>query len=184
MYPLQKQACSSHSASLQLAHPGLLAPCWDMAHWRGHFAHWVGGRGSVTPKVEHLEFHFGGHLLQLAKIHIISHLPGQPACSVCSADRAPRKGRISLPKHNVTMSSLRPWATSFIQSHFAASLLATSLRQVAGICRGDAALLGRALDADVVVEPVRGRLIPGFRCALVTRRHLLGTSRALEPRAP
>ncbi len=36
--------------------------------------------------------------------------------------------------------------------------------QVAAICSGDAALLGRALDSDIIVEPVRGALIPGFRC--------------------
>ncbi|KAK9828815.1 hypothetical protein WJX72_002252 [[Myrmecia] bisecta] len=33
---------------------------------------------------------------------------------------------------------------------------------VAGILQGDAALLGRALDSDLIVEPVRGPLIPGF----------------------
>lgn len=37
--------------------------------------------------------------------------------------------------------------------------------QVAAICQGNAAELGRALDSDVIVEPVRGPLIPGFRCA-------------------
>ncbi len=36
-------------------------------------------------------------------------------------------------------------------------------RQVAGILKGNAAMLGRALDSDVIVEPVRGPLIPGFR---------------------
>lgn len=35
--------------------------------------------------------------------------------------------------------------------------------QVAAICNGDAELLGRALDSDLIVEPVRGALIPGFR---------------------
>lgn len=34
--------------------------------------------------------------------------------------------------------------------------------QVAGILLGDAAQLGRALNSDVIVEPVRGPLIPGF----------------------
>lgn len=34
--------------------------------------------------------------------------------------------------------------------------------QVAGIMGGDAALVGRALDSDIIVEPVRGPLIPGF----------------------
>ncbi len=34
--------------------------------------------------------------------------------------------------------------------------------QVAGILAGDAALVGRALDGDAIVEPVRGPLIPGF----------------------
>lgn len=33
---------------------------------------------------------------------------------------------------------------------------------VAGITAGDAKLLGRALDSDCIVEPVRGPLIPGF----------------------
>lgn len=33
---------------------------------------------------------------------------------------------------------------------------------VAGIATGDAALIGRSLDSDVIVEPVRGPLIPGF----------------------
>jgi len=33
---------------------------------------------------------------------------------------------------------------------------------VAAICQGNAAELGRALDSDVIVEPVRGPLIPGF----------------------
>lgn len=37
--------------------------------------------------------------------------------------------------------------------------------QVAAICQGNAAELGRALDSDVIVEPVRGPLIPGFRYA-------------------
>lgn len=35
--------------------------------------------------------------------------------------------------------------------------------QVSAIYQGDAQLLGRALDSDVIVEPVRGALIPGFR---------------------
>ena len=34
--------------------------------------------------------------------------------------------------------------------------------QVAGILTGNAALVGRALDSDVIIEPVRGPLIPGF----------------------
>lgn len=33
---------------------------------------------------------------------------------------------------------------------------------VAGILEGDAALVGRALDSDWIIEPVRGPLIPGF----------------------
>lgn len=33
---------------------------------------------------------------------------------------------------------------------------------VAGIASGDAEVLGRALDSDEIVEPVRGPLIPGF----------------------
>ena len=33
---------------------------------------------------------------------------------------------------------------------------------VAGILTGDAILIGKALDSDVIVEPVRGPLIPGF----------------------
>ena len=33
---------------------------------------------------------------------------------------------------------------------------------VAGILTGDAALIGKALDSDAIVEPVRGPLIPGF----------------------
>ena len=33
---------------------------------------------------------------------------------------------------------------------------------VAGILTGDASLIGRALDSDAIVEPVRGPLIPGF----------------------
>lgn len=34
---------------------------------------------------------------------------------------------------------------------------------VAGILEGDASLVGRALDSDWIIEPVRGPLIPGFR---------------------
>lgn len=34
---------------------------------------------------------------------------------------------------------------------------------VAGILMGDAALIGKALDSDAIVEPVRGPLIPGFQ---------------------
>lgn len=34
--------------------------------------------------------------------------------------------------------------------------------QVAGILTGDAALVGQSLDSDVIIEPVRGPLIPGF----------------------
>lgn len=37
------------------------------------------------------------------------------------------------------------------------------LIQVAGILLGDSKQLGSALNSDVVVEPVRGPLIPGFR---------------------
>jgi homoserine kinase len=33
---------------------------------------------------------------------------------------------------------------------------------VAGILEGDASLVGRALDSDSIIEPVRGPLIPGF----------------------
>lgn len=33
---------------------------------------------------------------------------------------------------------------------------------VAGILTGDAALVGQSLDSDVIIEPVRGPLIPGF----------------------
>lgn len=33
---------------------------------------------------------------------------------------------------------------------------------MAGILLGDAKQLGKALDSDVIVEPVRGPLIPGF----------------------
>lgn len=33
---------------------------------------------------------------------------------------------------------------------------------MAGVLGGDAALVGRALDSDIIVEPVRGPLIPGF----------------------
>jgi homoserine kinase len=33
---------------------------------------------------------------------------------------------------------------------------------VAGVLSGDAALIGKALDSDLIVEPVRGPLIPGF----------------------
>lgn len=33
---------------------------------------------------------------------------------------------------------------------------------VAGILLGDAALIGKALNSDAIVEPVRGPLIPGF----------------------
>ncbi|KAL6768721.1 hypothetical protein ACKKBF_B15920 [Auxenochlorella protothecoides x Auxenochlorella symbiontica] len=41
---------------------------------------------------------------------------------------------------------------------------------VAGILLGDAGLLGRSLDADVVVEPVRGPLIPGFAAVKAAAR--------------
>ena len=34
--------------------------------------------------------------------------------------------------------------------------------QVAGILTGNAALVGKALDSDIIIEPVRGPLIPGF----------------------
>jgi len=34
--------------------------------------------------------------------------------------------------------------------------------QVAGILGGDATMVGRALDSDAIIEPVRGPLIPGF----------------------
>lgn len=33
---------------------------------------------------------------------------------------------------------------------------------MAGILMGEPAMIGRALDSDVIVEPVRGPLIPGF----------------------
>jgi len=33
---------------------------------------------------------------------------------------------------------------------------------VAGILAGNAALVGKSLDSDVIIEPVRGPLIPGF----------------------
>lgn len=34
--------------------------------------------------------------------------------------------------------------------------------QVAGILGGDAMMVGRALDSDAIIEPMRGPLIPGF----------------------
>jgi hypothetical protein len=34
--------------------------------------------------------------------------------------------------------------------------------QVAGILQGDVRLIGQALDSDVIIEPVRGPLIPGM----------------------
>ena len=34
--------------------------------------------------------------------------------------------------------------------------------QVAGILTGDTRLMGRSLDSDVIIEPVRGPLIPSF----------------------
>lgn len=34
--------------------------------------------------------------------------------------------------------------------------------QVAGILTGDVKLVGQALDSDVIIEPVRGPLIPGM----------------------
>lgn len=34
--------------------------------------------------------------------------------------------------------------------------------QIAGILTGDAALVGKSLDSDMIIEPVRGPLIPGF----------------------
>lgn len=34
--------------------------------------------------------------------------------------------------------------------------------QIAGILTGDAALVGKSLDSDIIIEPVRGPLIPGF----------------------
>jgi homoserine kinase len=34
--------------------------------------------------------------------------------------------------------------------------------QVAGILTGDVKLVGQALDSDIVIEPVRGPLIPGM----------------------
>ena len=36
------------------------------------------------------------------------------------------------------------------------------LLQIAGILTGDAALVGKSLDSDMIIEPVRGPLIPGF----------------------
>lgn len=36
------------------------------------------------------------------------------------------------------------------------------MTQVAGILGGDPVLIGQALDGDVIVEPARGPLIPGF----------------------
>merc|ERR1719198_116398 len=33
---------------------------------------------------------------------------------------------------------------------------------IAGLLQGDAAMVGRTLNADVIVEPKRGPLIPGF----------------------
>lgn len=36
------------------------------------------------------------------------------------------------------------------------------IAQVAGILGGDPVLIGQALDGDVIVEPARGPLIPGF----------------------
>lgn len=34
--------------------------------------------------------------------------------------------------------------------------------QVAGILTGDVKLIGQSLDSDVIIEPVRGPLIPGM----------------------
>ena len=41
---------------------------------------------------------------------------------------------------------------------------------VAGIMSGDAELIGRALDSDAIVEPVRGPLIPGFAAVKAAAR--------------
>ena len=44
----------------------------------------------------------------------------------------------------------------------ASSLTQCKWWQVAGILTGDAELVGQSLDSDVIIEPVRGPLIPGF----------------------
>lgn len=36
------------------------------------------------------------------------------------------------------------------------------LLQIAGILTGSTALVGKSLDSDMIIEPVRGPLIPGF----------------------
>ncbi len=47
-------------------------------------------------------------------------------------------------------------------SYLLLSLMHCEWWQVAGILTGDAALVGQSLDSDVIIEPVRGPLIPGF----------------------
>lgn len=72
----------------------------------------------------------------------LNYVVVHPACAVSTAE-----ARRVLPKTIALHDGVRQWAQ-------VAAL-------VAGICRGEFALIGRALD-DPLIEPIRGALIPGY----------------------
>lgn len=53
---------------------------------------------------------------------------------------------------------LQPATTGLMKT----TMLMVVLLQVAGILTGNTELVGRSLDSDVIIEPVRGPLIPSF----------------------
>ncbi len=61
-------------------------------------------------------------------------------------------------------SSVRPWNPKLLQlcAHASGYNQRVVVLQVAGILGGDPVLIGQALDSDIIVEPARGPLIPGF----------------------
>ncbi len=54
--------------------------------------------------------------------------------------------------------------------------------QVTGILTGDISLIGRSLDSDVIVEPVRGPLIPGMLHVKAAAKAAGGWRRGLRVR--
>lgn len=56
------------------------------------------------------------------------------------------------------------WPNPIVQCAKSALLISAWVHmvQVAGILTGNAALVGKSLDSDIIIEPVRGPLIPGF----------------------
>lgn len=66
------------------------------------------------------------------------------------------------PKFEAPTAQMRAVLPQVVPMAAAINNCAMGASLIAGIMSGDAALVGKALDSDVIVEPVRGPLVPGF----------------------